>query len=234
VRISIIIPTYNEANNICKLVEHLSVHLGKSVCEIIIVDGGSKDKTVEVAQCSQATVLVSEKKGRAAQMNFGASKAKGDILYFVHADSIPPLSFPEDIKESLADGYQLGCYRFKFRSKRRILKINSYFTRFDRLMCRGGDQTLFIPKTLFNELGGYREDYIIMEDYEFLIRARKQAKFRIMPKAVSVSARKYDTNSYLRVNVANLTVFTMYRFGSSPQKMRNTYVKMLHHPKSRY
>ena len=91
-QISIIIPVYNEAESIGRLVDYLMQHKAESVTQIIIVDAGSTDNTIEVAKNAGATAVISPQKGRAAQMNYGATVAKTDILYFVHADSLPPVS----------------------------------------------------------------------------------------------------------------------------------------------
>lgn len=227
-QISLIIPTYNESVNIENLIRALRKNSDKRLLEIIVVDGQSQDDTLECALRGGADrAFTSPKKGRAYQMNYGAMQAKGEILYFVHADTIPPESYLDDIEDSLKNNYEMGCYRYVFDSDMPILKINAYCTRFDRLMCRGGDQTFFIPKKLFEKLGGYNERYCIMEEYEFLRRARKVANFRIIPKDAVVSARKYDNNSYLRVNFANLVVFMMFFMGFSPTKMASTYKYLL-------
>ena len=99
-------------------------------------------------------------------------------------------------------------------------------------MCRGGDQTLFIKRNEFNIVGGYNPHYRIMEEYDFMRKARKQLKFKIIPKDVVVSARKYEENSYFRVNLANFIVFNLYRGGASQKKLISTYNSMLNHPKS--
>ncbi len=229
--ISIIIPTFNEVDFIGPLIRHLRDSGGEHVADIIVVDAGSTDDTVAVARELNAQVVMSPQKGRAVQMNLGADMAKGDVLYFVHADSLPPSSFVTDIVEEVSQGYEIGCFRFCFRSKKVMLKFNAYCTRFDRIMCRGGDQTLFITQQLFRNLGGYQNDFVIMEDYDLIIRARKVAKFKIIPKDVSVSARKYDDNGYLRVNLANFTIFMLYFMGFSQQTLVRTYKRMIHHPK---
>ncbi|MEO6538796.1 MAG: glycosyltransferase, partial [Ferruginibacter sp.] len=95
--ISIIIPTYNESELIGKLINFLKEFGNKDISEIIISDGGSTDNTAEIAKNAGAQVIISPQKGRAAQMNFGASMATSDILYFIHADTLPPPSFFTDI-----------------------------------------------------------------------------------------------------------------------------------------
>jgi len=230
-KISVIIPTYNEENSILKLLKHLKAHRNGHDVEILVVDGKSEDQTVEMVRQAGFKIIVSEIKSRAVQMNTGAEISIGDILYFVHADSIPPTSYIKDIKNAVGQGYKAGCYRFRFDSDHFLLKINSYFTRFDRLMCRGGDQTLFISRNLFYELNGFKNGYHIMEDFDIIQRIKKRDKFLIMPKDVIVSARKYEQNSYLKVNAANFTIFMMYFLGASQNTMLNTYKKLIHFTK---
>jgi rSAM/selenodomain-associated transferase 2 len=229
--LSIIIPTFNENENINRLLLHLQ-EISHSNMEIIVVDGGSTDGTQKLVDKHKATLLNSKEKGRAKQMNFAAKKAKGDVLYFVHADTLPPKTFYEDIKVSIKEGFPIGCYRFKFNSDKRILKLNAYFTRFDRLMCRGGDQSLFITRELFDDLGGYSENHKVMEDYDIILRARKKHPFKIIPKDVIVSARKYDYNSYLKVNYANLVAFMMFYAKVDHDKIIKFYRRTLNHEKN--
>jgi rSAM/selenodomain-associated transferase 2 len=229
--ISIIIPTYNEEEHIGPLVRHLWDNSQGLVRDIVVVDGGSQDCTLSMAGQAGARAVISPRKGRAAQMNLGASLVQGSVLYFVHADSLPPASYVTDLLEAIQAGYPMGCFRFRFNSGRLLLRINSYCTRFDRIMCRGGDQSIFMLRSVFDELQGYQDDYVIMEEYELLLRARNKYPFRIIPKDVLVSARKYDHNGYFRVNLANLTVFLMFFAGFSQKAMLNTYKHMIHHPK---
>ncbi len=228
--LSIIVPTYNEENSILDLLVHLSNAIAPSD-EILVVDGGSADETVSIVEENGFTCLKSPLKGRAAQMNLGTEKSSGEVLYFVHADTFPPATFRDDIQESISKGYEAGCYRYRFDSNHLLLKINAYCTRFDRLMCRGGDQTLFITRKLFEDLGGFREDFMIMEDYDLIQKIQSRAGFRIIPKNAMVSARKYDHNGYFRVNFANLIIFMMYFAGLSQETMVHAYKNLIIHPK---
>lgn len=228
-RISVIIPTFNEEKNIGPLVEYLRNEGGHTLQEIIVADGGSHDKTAASAQKAGAVVVVSPQKGRAAQMNYGVSFATAEILYFVHADARPPKSFVADIQAAVSEGYFSGCYRFRFDSDKTILKLNNYLTHLNILTARGGDQTLFITRQLFDELNGFDEYYIIMEEYDLLRRLwnRNRKVFKIIPKDVFVSARKYDTNSWARVQLANLVAMMLFRCGAHPARIAGTYKKML-------
>lgn len=226
-RVSAIIPTLNEAEHISRLLDRLQKYGGAQLLEIIIVDAGSEDETVKIAHSKDVKVVRSPQKGRAFQMNYGAREAQGEILYFVHADTLPPKCFMQSIKKAIDEDYALGCFRYQFDSPRKLLRINAFFTRFPMLWCRGGDQSLFIKDEVFNALNGFREDYQIMEDFEFIIRARQAYRFKIIPENMLVSARKYHENSYLRVQIANLVVFNMFRFGYSQEAMLKTYRKLL-------
>lgn len=233
-KLSIIIPTYNEAATIGKLVTYLLKNSLEKNTELIISDAGSEDNTISRSQEAGAKAILSPGKGRASQMNYGASLAKGDVLYFLHADCFPPKTFVSDIERATQDGFDLGRYRTKFDSDKLILKLNAWFTRFDFFVCMGGDQTLFIKKALFDRCGGFRDDMKIMEEYEFCSRARKSGRYKIMKGAALVSARKYETNSWLKVQLANAKIIRMYKNGASQQKMLDTYKRLLRYRKNAF
>lgn len=225
--ISIIIPVLNEQANIPHIVNAIRQKNDPRILEVIVVDGGSADSTVLFAKQAGAIVLQSDFGCRAAQMNLGAKNSRGDILYFIHADIKLPTSFVDDIMESLKSGFVAGCFRYKFESEKMLLRINSFATRFNGIFSGGGDQTLFIKRDLFYQSGGFNERYIIMEDFEFTRRIRKNNKFRLIPSQLLVSDRKYHRNSWLRVQLANLIVFSMFFLKFNPQQMKNTYNRLL-------
>ncbi|MGE0566437.1 MAG: TIGR04283 family arsenosugar biosynthesis glycosyltransferase [Bacteroidia bacterium] len=227
-KISIVIPTLNEASNIKKLVKHLFKHGGSDLHQVIVSDAGSSDKTEQVAKEAGAIVVYSEVRGRAFQMNAGAKIATGDILYFVHADAIPPTEFVLDIKKAISQNKKAGCFRFRFDSNRKLLAANAYCTRFNGIFSGGGDQSLFVEKKLFDALGGFDENHVIMEDFDLVNRLRKAGHhLYIVPKEVTVSARKYDNNNYMRVNLSNLLVFSLYKIGVKPAKLARLYKKLI-------
>lgn len=225
-KLSVIIPVLNEAKTIGRLLEFLLENAGSKDVEIIVVDGNSSDETPEIVSNYPVRLLQSPQ-GRAVQMNVGAREAKGEILYFVHADTLPPASFYEDLVSQIKLGYIIGCYRFKFESSQVLLKINSWFTRFDKMWLRGGDQTLFVLKTVFETLGGYDEQFVIMEEYDFIFRAKKLGAFKIIPKNVLVSARKYEKNSWLKIQLANLKAIRMFKKRCDPKQIKSMYQQKL-------
>lgn len=228
--ISIIIPTYNEADGIGKLVQYLQEHGGSQVKEIIVSDGGSRDDTMSIATAAGAFATLSPHKGRAAQMNHGASLATGTVFYFVHADTFPPVSYASDIMAAIHAGYTFGRYRTQFDSNKKILLFNAWFTRFDLFICYGGDQTLFIDHELFQQIGGFNGSMRIMEDYDIVTRAKSTgARYKIFSSAALVSARKYETNSWLRVQTANYKIIRMFKKGATQEEMAERYRSLLNY-----
>ena len=227
--LSVIIPTYNEVANIGRLVADLRRYAPPEAVEILVVDAGSPDGTAAAARAAGATVLEAPMPSRAAQLNHGAQQARGDVFYFVHADVGIHPDYVATVRAAVARGYAAGCYRFRFDSPNPLLRINSYGTRFKGLMSRGGDQTLFITRALFEQLGGFNEQFVIMEDFELIQRIRRVASFHIVPQDVVVSARKYETNSWLRVQLANLAAFSMYFLKLPPPRIARTYKALLNY-----
>lgn len=225
--ISIIIPTLNEEQNIHTLIPYLQNCCKGYDAEIIISDCCSTDNTVEAANKLNIKVVMCPCQGRAIQMNCGAAEAVYNIFYFVHADTIPPPSFCSDILAAVNSGYEFGRYRTRFEGNNWLLKLNGFFTRFDWFMCYGGDQTLFITKTLFDKLNGYNEHILIMEEYDLVERAKQFARYKIFSKATLVSVRKYYKNSWLKVQMANYKTVRLYKKGLRQQDLVAQYKKAL-------
>jgi rSAM/selenodomain-associated transferase 2 len=225
--LSVIIPTFNEAENLKKILPFLIKNAPQTNFEIIVSDGGSMDNSIAIAKSFGVTAIRSPRKGRAAQMNYGVQLAKGDILQFIHADTLPPKDFYQEVKTAISENYPCGCFTYRFDSSSNRLKINAYFTKFNFLWCRGGDQAIFIKKEIFEKFNGYQEDFLIMEEYDLLKKIHSKYPFKIIKNNAIVSARKYEGLGYWRVQIANLTVFNMYRFGYSQEAMVKTYNKLL-------
>jgi rSAM/selenodomain-associated transferase 2 len=226
--ISIIIPTFNEADSIAALLSYLSQDTAdEAALEILVVDGGSTDATVQLARQAGAAVLASPRKGRAAQLNYGAQRARGEILYFLHADSYPPLGFVAEVRLAVAQGYGAGCYRLAFDHPHWFLRFSAWCTRLPLTAVRFGDQSLFVRRDLFARLGGYREELLVMEDQDIVGRLRAQAPFRLLPRAVTTSARKYLENGVFRLQGIFTLIVVLYRLGVSQRRLMQLYRRLI-------
>lgn len=224
--ISIIIPTYNEAENIQALILYLKKFANEAVTEIIISDA-SIDNTAEIASELGCKIIFPERKGRAVQMNSGAAAARGDILYFLHADTFPPKEFVAEILQAVKQGSESGCFRLRFDHDHWFLKINAWFTRFDYNAIRFGDQSLFVKSVIFEKCGGFREELIVMEDQEIIPRIKKYGRFKVLDKYMVTSARKYLHNGIYKVQVTFFVIWLLYKIGFSQKLLVSIYKKLL-------
>ncbi|MGZ8504376.1 MAG: TIGR04283 family arsenosugar biosynthesis glycosyltransferase [Flavitalea sp.] len=230
--ISIVIPTYNEENHIKTTIEHIRRNdTAQLINEIIVIDGGSSDATVALAHTEGVTALVSPKKGRSAQMNFGASIASQEILYFLHADTIPPANFSSDILKAIQEGHSAGCFMLEFDHPHWFLKANCWFTRFDINAFRYGDQSLFVKKNYFKDVNGFSEKHIIFEDYAIIKQIKKKGSFKIIRRPVITSARKYLENGIFKMQGIFFLMYFLYRFGFSQPRLVSTYKRLIRQDK---
>ena len=137
-KLSIIIPCLNEAELLPALLSRIKI-TSTTNYEIIVVDANSTDKTADIALEHNALLIQSSIARRSIQMDMGAKVATGDVLFFIHADSIPPQNFLEDIKTAFTTGYKFGCFRLKFMPSNGFLKFFEIFVGIPWLICRGGE-----------------------------------------------------------------------------------------------
>jgi rSAM/selenodomain-associated transferase 2 len=226
--ISIIIPTYNEADQIASTIQDIKHKVQPDEAEIIVVDGGSTDDTCSIAIELSVSVLISPRKGRAAQMNAGASLAKGTILYFLHADSIPPPQFTSHIKRAINKAAVAGCFRLAFDHQHWFLKLNCWFTRFNVNAVRFGDQSLFVTREVFQKIGGFREDLLMMEDQEIIHRIKREGQFIVMDDVVITSARKYLDNGIYRMQGIFFRIWALYYLEYSQERLLKLHKRLIH------
>ncbi|PXX31594.1 TIGR04283 family arsenosugar biosynthesis glycosyltransferase [Arenibacter sp. ARW7G5Y1] len=223
--LSIIIPTLNEAAQIGNLLAYLKANSSPgNIKEIIVVDGGSTDGTPRLAKTLGAKTITSER-GRAKQMNKGAELATGHVLYFLHADTYPPKNFDLYILKAIHRNMSSGCFRMKFDTSKNFLRFFAWFSRINSRLCRGGDQSLFISKTLFHRSGGFNEEYIIYEDTEFISRLYKISKFQVLPQHVVTSARKYEQIGTLKLQYHFGIIHLKNLLGVGPEQLYRYYKK---------
>ncbi|OKL41855.1 TIGR04283 family arsenosugar biosynthesis glycosyltransferase [Pontibacter flavimaris] len=225
--ISIVIPTYNEAENIGQLIRYL-LHTGTGPApEIIVSDGGSTDRTPEIARVAGAKVVSSPAKGRAAQMNAGATVATGEVLYFLHADTFPPADYKEQIVANCTSACGAGCFRLQFDAAHWFLQLNAWFTRFDVDSLRFGDQSLYMLRRCFRQINGFRSELLLLEDQEIIRRIRKVTGFKVLPAAVTTSARKYQENGVYRLQFIFSFIWLLYFLGLPQHKLAGIYNRLI-------
>jgi len=233
-KISIIIPTLNEAENISRLLKHLAVSkTADNAIEIIIVDGGSEDNTPAIIQkyiqqnSTDYITLITAPKGRAKQMNTGAAIAKGAILYFLHADSFPPKGYDQDIMNEVSKGNLAGCFRMRFDSNHWWLRLASWLTQFSWRACRGGDQSQFITKELFEKLGKYDERFIIYEDNDLINKLYARDEFVVINKKITTSSRRYKNNGIWKLQYHFWAIYVKKWLGASAEELHEYYKKKI-------
>ncbi len=208
-RLSIIIPTLNEQHYLAATLERLD----ETRDEIIVVDGGSADRTRDVARAAGARVITAPR-GRARQMNAGAAAASGEILLFLHADTHPPTNYAACICDAIDGGAVGGAFTLAidapnplYRSIETAVRIRSRY-----LGLPYGDQALFVSRSAFAKMRGFRE-IEIMEDFDFVRRIRRHGKFSLLDARVTTSARRWQRVGPIRVTIQNQVTVLGYLLG---------------------
>jgi rSAM/selenodomain-associated transferase 2 len=219
-RLSIIVPVLNEAELLPAFLLHLQGW--REIAEIIVVDGGSRDGSIDVAR-SLCDVALSTAAGRARQMNAGAACSRGEYLMFVHCDtfhSVAPEALAAHLDARPAWGFfplRLSGEAVAFRVIERAINLRSRLTR-----VATGDQSLFVSRSLWERSGGYA-DIPLMEDVEFCKRLRKLASSAVLPVPVVTSSRRWETRGILRTVLLMWYLRLRFWLGADPADLAASY-----------
>jgi rSAM/selenodomain-associated transferase 2 len=219
--ISVIIPTLDEAERIVGLIDHL-----RSIdptMEIIVADGGSADGTPEVAR--GADRVIHGPRGRAAQMNAGASAATGDVLWFVHADCLPHQSSAAEVRRAMRDPRIAGgAFEFSLDSPGIFFRVTEAVSnRKNRIAgLFFGDMGIFVRSEVFRRMGGYR-DLPLMEDVDLCRRLRCEGRAVILRPRIATSTRRWKAEGRLYNLVRNWVVLGAWVAGVSPERLLKHY-----------
>jgi rSAM/selenodomain-associated transferase 2 len=211
-KISVVLPTLNEESTIQAALGDLWKHQPD---EVMVVDGGSSDRTVQLA--SPLARVMASPRGRARQLNQGARESSGDILLFLHADTRLPERGLQKIRDVVGEGREGGRFRLKFDRDHWLLRFYAWFTRFHFFSY--GDQGFFVTRRLFRELGGFRED-VPFEDIDFYQRLRKRTQPVILQERVVTSARRLCRIGFVRQNLINLYLVGRFYLGMNVSSLR--------------
>lgn len=220
-RISVVIPALNEAANVAVAVASAAA---PAVLEVIVVDGGSADDTVAIAQRAGAAVLHCER-GRGRQLNAGAAVATGDVLLFLHADTTLPAGFDAAVTAALRDPRVAGG-RFDIDLlpstplvwlTARLISLRSRLSRIAT-----GDQALFVRRRIFVDMGGF-QDLPIMEDLAFSIALKRRGRIACLRDRVASSSRRWRKDGVVRTILLMWSMRFLYFWGVSPARLAKLY-----------
>ena len=219
--ISIIVPTRNEADRIGRLLPEL---LAVPDVELLLVDGGSSDSTIDVAKSLGARVL-SSSPGKAEQMNAGAEIAHGNILLFLHCDTKLAPGFVGQVRDALnQQGISAGAFQLSIDGKGFGLRVIEWLVNFRSkiLQMPYGDQGIFVTTDMFFSVGAFPSQPI-MEDFELMRRLKRKGKIKILPLHATTSARRWEKLGIMRTTVINQAIILGYLLGVNPEKLAGWY-----------
>jgi hypothetical protein len=222
--ISIIIPALNEAECLGQTVAGL---IGQPGVEVIVADGGSRDRTVPLATAAGAKIILAPP-GRGSQQNAGARAAQGRVLLFLHADTRLPDGFAMQIRDALGrPGIAAGAFRFAVDATGWRFRLLEYCTNW-RAACFGlpyGDQALFLPAARFQAMGGFRE-IALLEDLELVRRLRKMGRIALLATPALTSPRRWHRLGWARTTVINQMILLGFFCGLGPDRLARWYGKI--------
>ncbi len=219
--ITVIIPTLNEEDNIGGLLSYLR-QLDNSL-ELIVSDGGSNDETVAIAK--KYAVVIKAVRGRGVQMNAGAKKATGEILWFLHADCLPHPDSVRSIK-SVIDKTKVvgGGFKYRFNHPGIHFRLSETFSNFKNYFLNWifGDMGMFVLKTTFEQMNGFSE-IPLMEDVEFSGRLKKSGKVVFLSQRMKTSARRWLEKGFIRNTIKCWFLQIAWVLGISPFTLAKWY-----------
>jgi rSAM/selenodomain-associated transferase 2 len=223
--ISVIIPTLNEEHCIAGCIEDLL----REECgfEIVVVDGGSVDGTAELAERYPGVTVIRSPKGRGLQMDLGAASASGEVLLFLHADTLLERGWASAISSVMEDtdasggafSFNINAQDWKYRLVEKWVAMRCKYFRLPY-----GDQAIFAGKNAFELAGGYR-GLPLMEDVDLVKRLKRLGEFRMLKNKAMTSERRWLKKGVIRTAALNQLMMLLYKAGVSPRCLERLYYR---------
>ena len=219
--LSIVVPTFQEGERIAATMDAARA-LGADV-EIIVADGGSSDGTAEMARLHGAQVIEADDRGRARQMNLGAAAASGDVLLFLHADTILPPDARSVIDAILSDpAVAGGCFRLRFDDDHPVLRVSSALSGLGFRLFHYGDCAYFVRRATFREMGGFHA-MPLLEDIDFWLRLNRAHRVVVARASVLTSARRFRHVGVVRQQALATLIVLLYMLGVGAPRLARLY-----------
>lgn len=222
--VSVIIPTLNEEESIAATLEALALVNGE--IEVIVADGGSDDRTTEIARQFGARVIGSDR-GRGAQMHNGAKAARGQTLLFLHADTIAPPDVVQKINECLSRDVTAlgGSFDIRFGGASRAARFMTWlYPKLGNLGLCYGDSGIFVRAPIYKEVGGF-DSFPLFEDLEFIKRLKKRGRMIRLPVELVTSSRRFEGRRFPFIFARWSILQALYWIGVSPRTLSKLYAR---------
>jgi rSAM/selenodomain-associated transferase 2/rSAM/selenodomain-associated transferase 1 len=218
---SFIIITHNEEDRIESVIKHVQSAAAGFSFEIIVADGASSDRTVEILQGLEVTLVQSDP-GRGVQLRRGVRHAKGDVLIFLHGDTLFPRNGLQVIDTNFHTGVRAATLRMRFDDHGPLLQLYRWFTRFDSVLTSFGDQCIIVARDIYEKTGGFPA-WQLFEDVEFLRRLRREVRIRSLPAEVITSSRRFRNRGVVKQQLQNLSMMVGFYLGLDHHRLKLKY-----------
>ncbi len=225
--LSVVIPTFDEARSISQTLDAVGELRGR--VEVIVVDGGSVDGTVEIARRREVKIITAER-GRGSQMHAGASVARGSALLFLHADTHPSPEAADRIVEALSDPEVVGGnFTVRFDGEGRAARFLTWlYPQLRKLGLVYGDSGVFVRREVYDEIGGFRP-HPIFEDLDLVRRLRRRGRVVHLPTTVVTSSRRFENRSFAWTFTRWASLQALYWLGVPPRRLNRLYAPIRSH-----
>ncbi len=222
--LTVVIPTLNESAIIADAVS--TVKASWPAAGVVVADGCSSDDTVKLAAAEGATTVSVSTRSRGAQLNEGAQISDSEWILFLHADTrlTPEAVLAADAYMNREDG-SLAMFRIEFKDPTWMLRSSSWWTRFDSVFTRFGDQGILIRRSFFRELGGFKV-WPLFEDVDLVRRARARNRIEVLRASVVTSSRRFRRYGPVRQQLRNGFLLIRFLLGADPHRLARSYPVM--------